>query len=61
MEVDGVWKVFEVRASGIFIIKSLRKSLRQEIDQNGLDSVIQRLEQSTSSFLSTPGKHWRYS
>ena len=42
-EVDGEWRVFEVRADGIFLIRSLRDSLRPEIDQNGLEAVIERL------------------
>ena len=41
--VDGDWRVFEVRADGIFLIRSLRDSLRPEIDQNGLEAVIERL------------------
>ena len=46
-EVDGAWRVFEVRAAGIFLVKSLRKSLRPEIDQNGLEAVIKRLRETT--------------
>ena len=41
--VDGEWRVFEMRADGIFLIRSLRDSLRPEIDQNGLEAVIERL------------------
>ena len=41
--VAGEWRVFEVRADGIFLIRSLRDSLRPEIDQNGLEAVIERL------------------
>lgn len=41
--VDGEWRVFEVRADGIFLIRNLRDSLRPEIDQNGLEAVIERL------------------
>ncbi len=42
-ETEGEWRVFEIRADGVFLIKSLKDSLRPEINQNGLDSVIQRL------------------
>ena len=42
-EIEGEWYVFEIRADGIFLIKSLKDSLRPEINQNGLDAVIQRL------------------
>ena len=49
-EIEGEWYVFEIRADGIFLIKSLKDSLRPEIKQNGLDAVIQRLRGET------PGK-----
>ena len=42
-EIESEWYVFEIRADGIFLIKSLKDSLRPEIKQNGLDAVIQRL------------------
>lgn len=45
---EGEWYVFEIRADGIFLIKSLKDSLRPEIKQNGLDAVIQRLRGETS-------------
>lgn len=47
-EIEGEWYVFEIRADGIFLIKSLKDSLRPEIKQNGLDAVIQRLRGETS-------------
>ena len=47
-EVEGNWYIFEIRADGIFLIKSLKDSLRPEIDQNGLDAVIQRLRSNES-------------
>ena len=49
-EIEGEWYVFEIRADGIFLIKSLKDSLRPEIKQNGLDAVIERLRGGT------PGK-----
>ena len=45
---EGEWYVFEIRADGIFLIKSLKDSLRPEIKQNGLDAVIERLRNETS-------------
>ena len=47
-EIEGEWYVFEIRADGIFLIKSLKDSLRPEINQNGLDAVIQRLRSEAS-------------
>ena len=47
-EVEGEWYVFEIRADGIFLIKSLKDSLRPEINQNGLDAVIQRLRNNAA-------------
>lgn len=51
-EVDGEWFVFEIRADGIFLIKSLKDSLRPEITQNGLDAVIRRLRGEASGSTS---------
>ena len=45
-DVEGVWRVFEIRAGGIFLVKSLTKTLRPEIDQNGLNAVIERWRSS---------------
>ena len=56
-QVDGHWRVFEVRADGIFLIKSLRDSLRPEIDENGLDAVIERLQQSLRETSRSPALH----
>ncbi len=59
-EIEGEWYVFEIRADGIFLIKSLKDSLRPEIKQNGLDAVIQRLRGETSGKTSrrfTPHAH----
>ena len=54
-EIEGEWYVFEIRADGIFLIKSLKDSLRPEIKQNGLDAVIQRLRGETPGDTS-----WRF-
>lgn len=59
-KIEGEWYVFEIRADGIFLIKSLKDSLRPEINQNGLDAVIQRLRGETSGKTSrrfTPHAH----
>ena len=59
-KIEGEWYVFEIRADGIFLIKSLKDSLRPEIKQNGLDAVIQRLRGEMSGKTSrrfTPHAH----
>lgn len=59
-EIEGEWYVFEIRADGIFLIKSLKDSLRPEIKQNGLDAVIERLRGETHGKTSrrfTPHAH----
>jgi len=38
------WKIVEVVANGLRLVKSLRKSLLPEIEENGIESVINRLE-----------------
>lgn len=41
---DKQWKIVEVVANGLRLVKSLRKSLLPEIQENGIESVINRLE-----------------
>jgi len=41
---SGSWKIVEVVANGIRLVKSLRKSLLPEIEENGIESVVNRLE-----------------
>lgn len=41
---DKQWKIVEVVANGLRLVKSLRKSLLPEIQENGIESVISRLE-----------------
>ncbi|MBT7542558.1 MAG: ABC transporter substrate-binding protein [Gammaproteobacteria bacterium] len=38
------WKIVEVVANGLRLVKSLRKSLLPEIKEKGIESVIRRLE-----------------
>jgi phospholipid transport system substrate-binding protein len=38
------WKAWDVVIEGISYVKSFREDLGSEIDQKGLDTVIQRLE-----------------
>ena len=41
---DEKWKIVEVVANGLRLVKSLRKSLLPEIEEKGIESVINRLE-----------------
>jgi len=45
-KVDGVWKAWDVVIEGISYVKSFRTDLGAEIQQKGLDEVINRLETS---------------
>ena len=38
------WKIVEVVANGLRLVKSLRKSLLPEIEEKGIEAVINRLE-----------------
>ena len=41
---DEKWKIVEVVADGLRLVKSRRKSLLPEIKEKGMESVISRLE-----------------
>tara|TARA_B100000242_G_scaffold159595_1_gene113925 strand:- start:1023 stop:1646 length:624 start_codon:yes stop_codon:yes gene_type:complete len=41
---DNKWKIVEVVANGLRLVKSLRKSLLPEIEEKGIEAVITRLE-----------------
>jgi len=43
-KVDGVWKAWDVVIEGISYVKSFRTDFGSEIQQKGLDEVINRLE-----------------
>jgi phospholipid transport system substrate-binding protein len=43
-KVDGVWKAWDVVIEGISYVKSFRTDFASEIQQKGLDEVINRLE-----------------
>ena len=43
-KTDAGWKVWDVVIEGISYVKSFREDFGAEIDQKGLDAVIQRLE-----------------
>ncbi|HXA35355.1 MAG TPA: ABC transporter substrate-binding protein [Steroidobacteraceae bacterium] len=43
-KVDGMWKAWDVVIEGISYVKSFRTDFASEIEQKGLDEVIDRLE-----------------
>jgi phospholipid transport system substrate-binding protein len=43
------WKAFDVQIEGVSYVKSFRTDFGSEIDQKGLDAVIQRLESQVAS------------
>jgi phospholipid transport system substrate-binding protein len=51
------WKAYDVTIEGISYVVSFRTDFQSEIDQKGLDSVIQRLEtQQAAGKITAPGK-----
>jgi len=47
--VDEKYKIIEVVANGLRLVKSLRKSLLPEIEETGIESVINRLESESKT------------
>jgi phospholipid transport system substrate-binding protein len=47
-DAAGAWKVWDVVIEGISYVKSFREDFGLEIDQKGLDSLLQRLESSAA-------------
>jgi phospholipid transport system substrate-binding protein len=48
-KTDGVWKAWDVVIEGISYVKSFRTDFGSEIQQKGLDEVIDRLENDTKA------------
>jgi phospholipid transport system substrate-binding protein len=48
-KIDGVWKAWDVVIEGISYVKSFRTDFGAEIQQKGLDEVIDRLESEAKS------------
>ncbi len=53
-KVNGEWKAWDVVIEGISYVKSFREDFGAEIDQKGLDAVIQRIEKG--GLPRAPGK-----
>jgi phospholipid transport system substrate-binding protein len=53
---DGEWKAYDVTIEGVSYVKSFRTDFGAEIQQKGLEAVIQRLEsQVASGTVTKPG------
>ena len=48
-KINGEWKAWDVVIDGISYVKSYREDYGAEVDQKGLDAVIQRLEAKVNS------------
>jgi phospholipid transport system substrate-binding protein len=48
-KTDNGWKAYDVQIQGVSYVKSFRTDFGAEIDQKGLEAVIQRLEQQVAS------------
>jgi phospholipid transport system substrate-binding protein len=48
-QTDNGWKAYDVQIEGVSYVKSFRTDFGSEIDQKGLEAVIQRLEQQVAS------------
>ena len=48
-KTDAGWRAYDVQIEGVSYVKSFRTDFGSEIDQNGLDAVITRLEQQIAS------------
>jgi len=48
-KINGEWKAWDVVIDGISYVKSYREDYGAEVDQKGLDAVIQRLEAKANS------------
>ena len=53
-KVDGVWKAWDVVIEGISYVKSFRTDFGSEIQQKGLDEVINRLETDSKAGSHAP-------
>ncbi len=56
-KVDGSWKAWDVIIEGISYVKSFRTDFASEIQQKGLDEVIDRLEKGAVPSSAPAAKH----
>ena len=46
-EVDGDWRIFDLRIDGLSLVKEFRRSFDREINEHGLTGLIKRLDASS--------------
>ena len=51
--IDGAWKVVDVSVDGISLVSTYRGSFASEIRENGLDSLIAKLEDRNGKLENT--------
>ncbi len=56
-KVEGAWKAWDVVIEGISYVKSFRTDFASEIQQKGLDEVIERLEKGAVPSSAPAAKH----
>jgi phospholipid transport system substrate-binding protein len=56
-KVEGAWKAWDVVIEGISYVKSFRTDFASEIQQKGLDEVIERLEKGAVPSSAAAAKH----
>jgi len=55
-KTNGQWKAWDVVIDGISYVKSYREDYGAEVQQKGLDAVIQRLEAKAASAKAAKGQ-----
>jgi phospholipid transport system substrate-binding protein len=50
--IDGAWKVYDVEIDGLSLVKNYRSSFAKDIDQNGLEHLIETLENRNKDAIS---------
>jgi phospholipid transport system substrate-binding protein len=55
-KTNGQWKAWDVVIDGISYVKSYREDYGAEVQQKGLDAVIQRLEAKAASARAAKGQ-----
>lgn len=49
--VNGAWRIFDVEAEGLSLVTNFRNAFNTEINRNGLESLIERLEAGDRSLM----------
>lgn len=49
--VDGLWRIFDVEAEGLSLVNNFRTVFNAEINQNGIERLLERLESADGSLV----------